>query len=54
MLRSISSALALCHHGLKYAKTPGDEAEFCGFEKNWERVIHRDIKPGNSKFQMIF
>lgn len=38
----LAAALAYCHHGLSMK----EDGSFY-FEKNWDPIIHRDIKPRN-------
>lgn len=44
------SALARCHYGLNASEQLGLVREYIGFEPNWERVFHRDVKPANGEF----
>ncbi|KAI1390556.1 kinase-like domain-containing protein [Hypoxylon trugodes] len=49
ILEGLASALTRCHYGLKVFRQDGLVYEYSRFEKPWPPIIHRDIKPGNSK-----
>jgi serine/threonine protein kinase len=46
VLHQLSAALLYCHTGL----TVGAEGAIRGNSFDWNPVLHRDIKPGNSKW----
>jgi serine/threonine protein kinase len=45
VFHQLSAALLYCHNGL----TVGAEGSISGNSLDWNPVLHRDIKPGNSK-----
>ena len=46
VFHQLSAALLYCHNGL----TVGAEGSISGNSFDWNPVLHRDIKPGNSKW----
>lgn len=48
----VASALAYCHYGLKEVQDEGD-SKFI-FEPEWVSILHRDVKPSNSKMPRKF
>jgi serine/threonine protein kinase len=49
----LAAAIAYCHHGLSMNPVGHlDEVRF-SFEPDWPGILHRDIKPQNSKINMI-
>lgn len=50
ILEGLASALARCHFGLKASRR---DVIYSGFESSWNAILHRDIKPGNSRYMRI-
>ncbi|KAK1244443.1 hypothetical protein MKX07_003242, partial [Trichoderma sp. CBMAI-0711] len=47
LLEALASALSRCHHGLAACQVNGVLSQYSEFEREWETILHRDIKPGN-------